>query len=187
MRNDFSALSDNELAKLLKGSQTEAHTAFKELYDRHSPSIHAYCVKIVGDEDQAEDVFQETFIKFYQNIDPNISNLNVFGYLIKIARNLCLNFKRDRKQTVPIDELEYLFKDTQNYEQKELLDLINRSLELLEEEFREAFVLREYSGLDYEQIAHVCNISVANAKSRVFRAKQKIKMILKPYLKDLSL
>jgi RNA polymerase sigma-70 factor (ECF subfamily) len=187
MRNNFKAFSDSELAKLLKGSKMEAESAFKELYDRHSPSIHAYCLKIVGDADQAEDVFQDTFIKFYQNIDPNLTNLNVFGFIIKIARNLCLNLKRDRKQTIPIDELDYLFKDTQNYEQKELLDLINRSLDLLDEEYREAFVLREYSGLDYNQIALVSNISVSNAKSRVFRAKQKIKMILKPYLKDLSL
>ena len=187
MRNDFTALSDNELARLLKGSHSEAQSAFKVLYDRHSPSIHAYCLKIVGDEDQAEDVFQETFIKFYQNIDPFMDNLNVFGFMIKIARNICLNFKRDRKQTVPIEEIDYLFKDTQNYEQKELLDLINRSLDLLDEEYREAFVLREYSGLDYNQIAKVANISVSNAKSRVFRARQKVKTILKPYLKDISL
>ncbi|MFA7627267.1 MAG: sigma factor-like helix-turn-helix DNA-binding protein, partial [Candidatus Kapaibacterium sp.] len=65
-------------------------------------------------------------------------------------------------------------------------DSINRTIELLDEDHREAFVLREYNGLDYSQIAELCNISVVNAKSRVFRARQKIKSILQPYLKELS-
>ena len=79
-----------------------------------------------------------------------------------------------------------MFPESQNYEQKELLDLITHSLELVDDDFREAFVLREYSGLSYKEIAEVTNITLANAKSRVFRAKQQIKTILKPYLKDLS-
>ena len=187
MNSKFSGLSDLELAKFLKGSRKESEEAFKVIYNRHSSAVHAYCVKVVGDEDQAEDIFQETFIKFYQNIDPNMANLNLFGFLIRIARNLCLNYKRDKKNTVPIDEIDFLFRDYQNYEQKELLDLINRSLDLVDDEYREAFVLREYSGMDYNQIAEVTSTTLSNAKSRVFRAKQKIKAILKPYLKDISI
>jgi RNA polymerase sigma-70 factor (ECF subfamily) len=64
--------------------------------------------------------------------------------------------------------------------------MITRSLDLLDDEYREAFILREYSGLSYKELAEVTGISVANAKSRVFRAKERIKHILKPVLKDLS-
>ncbi|MBI3258157.1 MAG: RNA polymerase sigma factor [Ignavibacteriae bacterium] len=74
---------------------------------------------------------------------------------------------------------------SQSYEQKELLDLIARSLELLSFEYREIFILREYDGLSYEEIAEVTGTTVTNAKTRAFRAKQKVKEILQPYLKDL--
>lgn len=110
---------------------------------------------------------------------------NVPGFLITIARNLCLNHKRNRKVTVAIDDFHFPTSESKNYEQKELLDLIARSLELLDYDHREAFVLREYDGLSYEEVAAIVGTSVTNAKSRAFRAKQKIKAILQPYLKDL--
>lgn len=186
MANNFAAYSDIELAEMLSSSTKDAEFAFRELYDRYSAGVHAYCLRVLGDEDAAEDIFQETFIKFYKNVQGNHESKNIQGFLITIARNLCLNYKRDKKNTVEVDKLDFYMHDNQNYEQKELLDLINTALELVEYEYREAFVLREYSGFSYQDIADTCEITVANAKSRVFRAKQKIKEILQPYLKDLS-
>ncbi len=186
MASKLASYSDIELAQMLNASRKDAETAFQELYNRYSSGVHAYCLRVLGDEDAAEDIFQETFIKFYKNVQGNHASKNIQGFLITIARNLCLNFKRDKKNTVEIDKLDFYMHDNQNYEQKELLDLINTALELVEYDYREAFVLREYSGFSYNDIAEACNISVANAKSRVFRAKQKIKEILQPYLKDLS-
>lgn len=187
MTKKYSSYSDYKLVELIEGKKKqESENAFKEIYDRYSSSVHAYCLRVMSNEELAEDIFQEVFIKFYQNVRSKAVKTNIPGFLITIARNLCLNYKRDKRQTVPIDNLEFMFPETQNYEQKELLDLITRSLELIDDDYREAFVLREYSGLSYKDIADVCHISLANAKSRVFRAKKQLKEILKPYLKDLS-
>jgi RNA polymerase sigma-70 factor (ECF subfamily) len=57
-------------------------------------------------------------------------------------------------------------------------------MELLEFEYKEAFILREYDGLPYNEIAEITGTTITNAKSRVFRAKQKIKEILQPYLQE---
>ena len=186
MSKEYKKYSDFELVNLLRTEKPKANLAFAELYNRHSSMLHAYCYKIIGDEDAAEDIFQESFIKFYQNVSNELPNSNIPGFLVKIARNLCLNYKRDKRPTVPIEDLDFIFQDSQNYEQKELLDLITRSLDLVEDDYKEAFILREYSGLSYDEIAEACNISLSNAKSRVFRAKQKLKSILQPYLKDLK-
>lgn len=188
MDSNYKLIDDKELMVALsapQSSQREKENAFKELYDRYSGRVHAYCLKVVGDEDQADDIFQDTFIKFFQSIDSN-KNQNPIGFLITIARNLCLNYKRDKKNTVQIDKFEYMAYDTQNYEDKELLDLISRSLDLLDEDQREAFVLREYTGLKYDEIAAIMDLTPINARSKVFRAKQNIKKILKPYLNDIS-
>ncbi len=187
MKSNYTAQTDTDLAIKIAAKGSDAEAAFKEIYRRYSPMIHAYCMRVLDNEEQAEDIFQDTFIKFYQNIKPEGDDkINVPGFLITIARNLCLNCKRDRRNNVSLDNLDYILQETQNYEQQELLDLIKRSLELLEPEYREAFVLKEYAGLQYNEIAKLTNISLNNAKSRVFRAKQKIKDILQPYLKDLS-
>jgi RNA polymerase sigma-70 factor (ECF subfamily) len=81
--------------------------------------------------------------------------------------------------------MELMTEQNQQYENTELLQLITMSLDLIGFDYKEAFVLREWDGLSYNEIAELTGTSVENAKSRVFRAKQKIKDILAPYLKDL--
>ena len=71
-------------------------------------------------------------------------------------------------------------------EKTELLKLITTALELLPDDYRESFVLREYDGLSYQEIAEITNSSMATVKIRLFRAKQKIRDILAPYLADLA-
>lgn len=186
MKVNYNKYTDEELVSLLGDDRATSSGAFKAIYDRYSPVVHSYCAKVLDNDELAEDVFQETFIKFYNNYNKETKKFHIQGYLLTIARNLCLNAKRDKKNNVSDEYIDMFFADEQSYENKELLDLINRTLDLLDDEYREAFVLREYSGLDYAEIANLCNISLVNAKTRVFRAKQKIKSLLKPYLKELS-
>lgn len=186
MSSNFTKYNEEELVEYLKGNQKDASAAFRVLYDRYSSTVHAYCVKVLGYSDDAEDIFQETFIKFYKNVTNQTTKFNIKGYLLTIARNLSLNAKRNKKQTVSEEYLEFLYEENQKYEQKELLDLVNRAIDLLDEEYKEAYILKEYNGLEYSEIAELTGITISNAKSRVFRAKKKIRDILQPYLKELT-
>lgn len=178
--------SDRELFAALKSKdKRESESAFAEVYSRHSQRVYAYCLRVSGNEDDARDIFQEAFLKFYNSLG-NIEYLdNISGYIIKIARNLCLNHRRDKKVTVDFDDMNF-FSNDEKYEQKELLDLIAASLELLDFKHREAFVLRQYQGMTYNEISAITGDSVSAIKNRVWRAKEKIKEILSPYLEDLS-
>lgn len=178
--------NDLELITILRKDKKLSSEAFKELYNRYSPNVHAYCFKIFKEEAVAEDIFQETFMRFYQNVKVQDGNVNVHGYLITIARNLSLNYKKKNERIVYSDKLDLHEGDYNRQDRKELLDLISMALELLDFTYKDAFVLREYNGLSYEEIAEVSGITLNNAKSRVFRARNKIREILKPYLKDLE-
>ena len=185
MAKYYDEYSDTELYKMLCEDRRTAEQAFTEIFNRYSSRIYAYCRRFLGDREEALDAFQETFIRFHQSASKEREMTNLPGFLLTIARNLCLNYKRDRKIGVPVEEARNLFYQD-NYESKELLDLITRALDLLEDEYREVFILKEYAGMQYSEIAEILNISPANAKTRAFRAKQKIKEILSPYLKDLT-
>jgi len=163
---------------------TEAEAAFSELYQRYSGKIHAYCVKMLNDEDAAEDIFQDTFIRFYQNIDLKRNNVNVSSFLFTIARNLCYNFIRDKKQILSIENMDFSDDFKNPAEEKELLEMITMALDLISVKYKEAFILREYNDLSYEEIALLLELSVSNAKARVRRAKNKIREILEPYLNE---
>lgn len=177
--------TDIELFELLKEGGAHAELAFGELYSRHSSRVYAYCRRILGDPNEAQDVFQDTFLRFYQSAQKMTQMTNVPAYMLKIARNLCLNCIRNNKRSVSFEEYHKLSKDP-SQEKTELLKLIMMSLELLPHEYREAFILREYDGLSYAEIADVLDASLSTVKIRVHRAKQKIREVLAPYLADLS-
>ena len=185
MNSNIEQYSDERLFAMLRGPKANSEAAFGELYNRYSPRIKAYCLRVVGNMEQAEDLFQETFLRFYKSAQVDRKMTNVPGFLLRIARNLCLNYKRDKRDTTTLENFHFSTKP-HSHERAELLDLIATALELLEFEYREAFVLREYDGLSYKEISAIVGDSVSAVKTRVFRAKQKIRNILSPYLEDLA-
>lgn len=104
---------------------------------------------------------------------------------MRITRNLCLNAKRDKRETVEFEDWQYRV-NPDSVEKSELLNLVSTALELLEDEYREAFVLREYNGHSYNEISKIVGDSVAAVKTRVFRARKKLRSILKPYITDIE-
>jgi len=185
MNSDFSTYSDSELYALLRGKKQDAEGAFAEIYGRYSQRVFAYCLRVTGSHDDSKDIFQETFLKFYSSAQSKGIIDNVGGYLLTIARNICLNYKRDEKISYQIQDYNVRSNDI-GYDQKELLQIVSRALEVLEFEQREAFVLRQYHGLSYTEIAQILGDSETAVRNRVWRAKEKIKNILQPILEDLS-
>jgi len=184
-KSKYFNFGDRELIGIIKGSDKKSSDeAFMEIYDRYALKVNAYCRSILNDRELAEDILQETFIKFYQNVKPDFKEGTVIGYLIRISRNLCLNYKRDNKQTVSIDDFEFPVYDKNTYEEKELNDLLMISLDLLDSETKDVLVMRVFNDLPYEEIAEIMNITETRARYIVFKAKSKLKNILMPYFRD---
>jgi RNA polymerase sigma-70 factor (ECF subfamily) len=157
---------------------------FKEVYKKYSGMIHTYIACIIPDKASVEDIFQETFIKYYSKYDDNIEN--IAGYLTTIARNLCMNHKRNTKKTIEFNDNMNDQNITKDYDKKELIELIITSLDLIEEKYREVFIMKEFEGLNYHEIAEHQSINYDNAKRRYLRAKEKLITVLNPYIKELS-
>ncbi len=185
MAKNFDEYSDNELFYMLCDKKEISERAFTELFNRYSSRIYAYCRRFLGEREEALDVFQETFLKFHQSATKEREMTNVPGFLITIARNLCMNVKRRERPNVTFEDYMSGNDEEPNNDKNELLDLIKNALELLPDDYKEVFILREYDGLSYSEIAKLTNNSVANVKVRIHRAKQKIKDVLQPYLNEL--
>jgi RNA polymerase sigma-70 factor (ECF subfamily) len=185
--NDTGALSDAELYVRMcdseRYSKRERDEAFTELYYRHSARIYAYCRRIMGDDELAKDAFQEAFMRFYSSADPSRTMTNLPAYLLRIARNVCLNLKRNARPTIELEDYHHVT-SIHPYENDELAELLSHALDLLPIEYREAFVLHEYEGLTYPEIEAITGVSADVVKVRTFRARQKLRKILAPYFSD---
>lgn len=178
---------DIVLYNMLKGGDVEANKAFEILYRRCSPRVYAYCRKVFGDVQVTDDVFQETFIKFYNMGVIGQEIQNVRGYLLRIARNVCLNEKnkKSNKDRVTLEEFKFPTLDVP-YEQKELTRLISVAMEMLPEDYREVLILREVYGHSYDEISEIVKANMPIVRTRIYRAKNKIREILKPFIEDVN-
>lgn len=183
---ELSEHTDIELYAMLSGGGSHAHQALSMLYKRHSPRIYSYVRKILGDVQATDDIFQETFVRFYEMGVSGQDIQNVQGYLLKISRNLCLNEKAKKynTSTITIENFEFPSLDTP-YEQKELSRLISTALEMLPEDYKEVLILREMYGYSYNEIAEIVESTMPIVRTRIYRAKQKIRVILQPFIDDL--
>lgn len=179
--NKFNTMDDNQLVEIVRGAKPDSDNAFVEIYERYSRKVYIYCKKAVVDLNFVEDVYQDVFIRFYNSIKNGYAIINVQSYLFKIARNLCLNFKRDNKQIL-IQLEEFHLNDYFKMEDDvELIDAINSAIELLNDEYRDALMLQTFHSLSYNEIAEILDIPVTTVRNRLVRAKRRLKELLHAY------
>jgi RNA polymerase sigma-70 factor, ECF subfamily len=185
MNKHYEKYSDSELFAMMHGKKRESEAAFAELYSRYSQKVFSYCLRMLGNQEDAKDVFQETFIILYKSREQHLSMEHVFSFIITTARHICLNHNRDRKPSSNIDDYKLSTTDV-GYEQKELLEIIAQALDLVTFDHKEIFILRLYHGLSYKEISQITGDTETSVKSKFWRAKKRIKKILNPYLNELS-
>jgi len=186
IHKNYKIKSDSELVDLLRDKKRISEKAFEAIFDRYSYNVNAYVRTVIGDADDSADIFQETFIRFYNNIINGAEITNLQSYLIKISRNLCLNYKRDKKNNVEVEDFHKIVNEENFYENQELLEIVMRALDLMDDKYKEAFVLKKIDGMKFEEVANVLDLTLEGAKTRVNRARIKLLEILDPYIKDLE-
>jgi RNA polymerase sigma-70 factor (ECF subfamily) len=155
---------------------------FTLLFSKHKRRVYNYALKMLGDKMHADDVVQDVFIKLFEHLNTIQNKQSVQFWLFKTARNEILSFYRSTKNkklitnSVDMNEIEIesplLLAD--EIENKELSKLILNELDLMNEDFKEVFVLKEYSGLSYKEIASLLDIDDELVKSRLYKARQKL-------------
>lgn len=168
------------------------HHAFRILVERHSQSIFRVAYRMTGNEQDAEDVVQETFLRAYKQLHRFDGRSAFSTWLYRIAANCSLDLIRARKtrreHVDPSDtNFGWLDRVAANAPSPERLThssqiagLLEPALDQLSEMERAAFVLRHYEGCDIEEIAQTLGVRANAAKHSVFRAVQKLRRALEP-------
>ncbi|GAB5465312.1 MAG: RNA polymerase sigma-70 factor [Candidatus Kapaibacteriales bacterium] len=187
MQQEQLKYSKRELELMFSKSKRSADQAFGVIYKHYKRQIFAYCITILKDKEMAEDAFQETFSKFYKACVKGATLDNIKGFLIKIARNLCLNKNNFEKRYVEFDPVTANKQvTTQNFENEQILSIVMEGIDTLPEKYREPLILKKVEGLTYKEIADLLDITVEGAKTRVTRARTKLFDIMQPYLEELK-
>jgi len=167
--------------------------AFRLLVEQHSRSIFRLAFRMTGNEQDAEDVVQETFLRAYRQLDRYEARSSFSTWLFRIASNYSLDLIRMRKrheekrehgssedrdilQTIPMDAPG---PDRIVYG-SQVQDRVNAALNELSAQERTAFVLRHFEGMSIEEIGEALGTGTNATKHSIFRAVQKLRRSLEP-------
>lgn len=137
---------------------------------------------MMNDNMQADDIVQNVFLKLFENLSSIHNKQSIQFWLFKTTRNEILTLFRNREikqlYTNAVDteeiEIEAPYSLSDEVVNKEISNLILSELDSMNEDLREVFVLREYSGLSYKEIASLLEINEDLVKGRLYRARQKL-------------
>jgi RNA polymerase sigma-70 factor (ECF subfamily) len=188
LHTESEVLSEQDSADLVTYSEflKGDDKAFIRLYTRYEAPLLLYCRKMCDDSRIAEDSFQETWMHTFE-MRTKQKELSMFRpFLFRTARNVCLNKLRHemirKRGTVELTDDSASVTYQSESEQEELRQLISRALGKLPIAEREVFVLHEYSGFHYHEIATILGRSDASIKTLAFRARTRLRKVVSSWL-----
>ena len=160
-----------------------------EIYNRYYKAMYNTAFRIVKDQAEAEDVMQEAFLSAFTKLDSFRGEVTFGAWLKKIVVNKSLMSYRNRKKKSEValddqlykvgddDVKEAVYSDTEQLAQKVL-----KTMDLLKENYRVSLTLHLIEGYDYEEICSLMDISYANCRTMISRAKESLRKKLEPVI-----
>lgn len=179
--------------QLVERAQTGDRRAFELLVRKYQYKIVQLVGRLVGDAD-APDVAQETFIKAWRALNGFRGQSAFYTWLYRIGINTAKNHlvargRRPSNQDIDVEDAEQFghteqMSDVDTPEavllSEEIKQKVTETIAKLPPDLRQAITLRELEGLSYEEIAEVMNCPIGTVRSRIFRAREAIDVVLKP-------
>ncbi len=187
--HNYAAMTDEALVAAAQG---EDMAAFEELVARHRDKIYARAFSMMRNEDAAIDLSQEAWVKGWQRLKQFHGEASFVTWMTRIVINLCLDQLRKQKR-LRADSIEHLDEElggverqmpiispnpTEQLEQQELRQRIDRAMAQLSYEHRTVLILHEFEDLEYKEIAKRMGCSIGTVMSRLFYARRRLAALL---------
>jgi len=194
----FSDVRDEDLIVLVQEGQKKA---YDELVSRYKGRLFAFILRMVKDPTLSEELTQETLIRVYIHAAKYREIAKFSTWVFTIATNLVRNKMRQRSRRpytlslnpapdedeMPVDPADTRADTTEAVQRAELGALINEATARIPEKYRIPFLLREVEQLSYEEIQQVTGLKLGTVRSRINRARNRFRQLIKPMLRNETL
>jgi RNA polymerase sigma-70 factor (ECF subfamily) len=173
---------------------------FEKEFFPHMDALYNFAFHLTYDEDDANDLVQETYMKAYRFANSYVEGTNAKAWLFKILKNAFINeYRKKSKQPNKVDYEEIVsYHDQEDVQLIGTLDLreeifqdmlgdeVTKAINTLPVDFRTVILLCDIEGFTYEEIAKIIDIPIGTVRSRLHRARQMLKELLEDYAKTLG-
>ena len=182
------SLTNQNIEQLVELCKTGHQSAQLEVYNRYYKAMYNTAFRIVKNSFEAEDIMQDSFLTAFTKLN-NLKDTVTFGAWLKriVINNSIYHFKKNVKYSeVPLDNVIYKVEGDDDFESNyEFTNLkakqILETMKTLKDSYRISLTLHLIEGYDYEEISDIMNISYANCRTTVSRAKESLRQKLQPY------
>jgi RNA polymerase sigma-70 factor (ECF subfamily) len=183
---------------LVRAAKAGDIEAFEQLVRRYDRNVFRIAQHITQNHEDAEDVVQDAFLKSFQNLKNFQEQSKFYTWLVRIAVNEALMKLRRRRtgkmvsldedvqteeDSVPREVADWAPNPEQLYNQAELHEILDKTIQGLPPSFRTVFVLRDVEGLSTEETAEALDLSIPAVKSRLLRARLQLRNRLTKYFR----
>lgn len=191
-RPTASAVAADDEAQVVAAAKAGDLAAFDQLVSRYERKIFRLTMNITQNREDAEDAMQEAFLKSYEHLPSFQGDSRFYTWLVRIAVNQALMKLRKRRPNqfsldepvaagdneVPPEIEDWGPSPEQRFVQVELHEILSRAISQLALEYRAVFTLRDVEGISTEETAQLLGISVPAVKTRLLRARLKLRNLL---------
>jgi RNA polymerase sigma-70 factor (ECF subfamily) len=179
MKNDQHPDEEAIIRQCLDGDKN----AYSVLVDRYKAMAYNVAYRMVGDEDTAKDLAQESFIAAYAGLEGFRFSSKFSSWLYSIVLNKCRDHLRLAKETVSTDDIAGVRPASgpspeQEASAQQGRNILQRALDALPAEYREVLILKHIEELDYQEIAAITGAGIPALKVRAHRGREMLKKIL---------
>jgi RNA polymerase sigma-70 factor (ECF subfamily) len=193
MKGRLSAVMDRTDEDIMQACQAGDRDAFREIFQRYKSRIVNFCLRMLGNRADAEDVAGDVFVAILENCQTYNSQARFSTWAYTIARNKCVSRMRRRGVSVAesrggeersweIPDQEAISREI--LDKKEAAIRVQGAIAQLPYEQREALVLRQYHGFSYGQISQIMDCSLDKVKILIFRAKERLRIDLASFVQE---
>ncbi len=177
--DDFSLIK-----RFIEGDES----TFNTLVQRHKEKVRNIVYLTLGNHDVVDDIAQEVFLTVYRNLNNFRFESQFTTWLYRITVNKCKDHLRKvkiRSIFSPLKDNEEEPEYTPSPESRDTAEIVQKAIAQLPEKLRVPLLLKDIEGLSYQEIAETVQCEIGTVKSRIFRAREGLRTILKPYEQEL--
>jgi RNA polymerase sigma-70 factor (ECF subfamily) len=172
------------IRSFIKGNES----TFRTLVIKHKEKVRNLVYLTLGDVEFVDDISQDVFISVYHKLREFRFESKFTTWLYRITVNKCRDYLRKKKVRsifVPIKDTDREYGGGPVSENIDIPNLVRNAIDKLPEKLKAPLVMRDIDGFSYKEIADMMGTEVGTIKSRIFRARESLKIILEPYQKEL--
>lgn len=181
--------------ELVHRAQQDDERAFGELVTRYESKVYSLAMKMLRNPEDAEDVLQDTFLRAYRGIKSFKGNSTFSTWVYRITANSALMRLRKKQlpqvsiedadeRDAPISIADWAPGPVEQLLNQEMQKVMDEAIDALPAEFRQVFILRDVEEMSNAEVAEILDLTVAAVKSRLHRARLKVRNRLAQYFSE---